>query len=290
MGETWEDRGEGIDALTIENRAEAYDTKIDKKILIITAGVDVQLDRLEMEIVGWGNGIESWSLAYVRMPGDPHLVETWRQLDAHIDRVFTRADGVKLRPQTVFVDSGYATQEVYKYCYPRQVKGVFAAKGQPKPGDQLVSLSKKRFRRGLRLFNVATIGAKDKIFAYLTIKKPGPGYCHFPDHYDQEYYSMLTAEQRYTKHVKGVPVRFYRKIRQRNEALDCRVLALAALEKADPKWRYLARRLAKKAELKNNNQPVEKEEAAKQENPMANIIKMRRHGGRRKKGFVHGWK
>jgi phage terminase large subunit GpA-like protein len=291
LGETWEEKGEGIDSTTIEKRAEDYGLDLANEILIITIGVDVQADRLEGEIVGWGAGLESWSIDYFRIPGDPHFVETWQNLDKVLGKAYKRADGVKLKYHTAFIDSGYATQEVYKFCYPRQSRRVYATKGQPKPGNQIVALSKKRYkRRGLKLFNIATIGAKDKIFAYLQIKKPGPGFCHFPDRYGQDYFDMLTAEKKYPKKVKGVTTYFYRKFRPRNEALDCRVLALAALEKADPKWAALAKRLAKKALANQEQNQTDKQ---KEQIPERNIFianRRRPPARRRPGGFVHGWK
>lgn len=277
LGETWEDEGDRIETKDIEKRSETYGRDLPNDVLLITAGADVQADRIECEIVAWGAGLESYSLEYLVLPGDPHMVETWNQLDGHLLRIWKRADGVRLRIHTAFIDSGFATQEVYKFTYPRQARGVFAAKGQPKAGNQLVALSKKKYKRGLKLFNVATIGAKDKLFAFLRISEPGPGYCHFPDHYDQEYFDMLTAEQRKTKFIKGVASYYYVKIRARNEALDCRVLALAALEKADPQWSRLARNLAAKAArgaADGGDQQPQKG----------------RRPARRRGGFVNGWR
>ena len=286
LGETWEDKGEGFEVADIEKTAEAYGARLPNQALIITAGADVQADRIELEVVAWGDGLESWSIDYVVVPGDPFMAATWLAVDKQLLRVFTREDGVKLRISGAFIDSGYATQEVYRFCYKRQPRGVFAVKGQPKPGAQLISLSKKRYKRGLKLYNVATIGAKDKIFAYLRIKKNGPGKCHFPDHYPPEYFEMLTAEKRYTKHTKGVATYYYRKIRRRNEALDCRVYALAALEKIDPQWAALARRLAKQAEEKAGQAALEM--AAREENPIK-FVNHKRRPGRRRGGFVNGW-
>lgn len=280
LGDLWEDEGDRVETADVVKRSETYGRKLSNDILIITAGADVQKDRIECEIVGWAAGFESFSLEYLVLPGDPHMVETWNSLDGHLMRVWEREDGVKLKVHTAFIDSGYATQDVYKFCYPRQPRGVFASRGQPKAGNQLVQLSKKKYKRGLKLWNVATIGAKDKIYSYLRIDEPGPGYCHFPDHYDQEYFDQLTAEQRKTKFVKGVATYYYAKIRTRNEALDCRVGALAALEKADPQWSKLARRLVARATAKakaaddDNNQPTKKGR------------RVRRRPG----GFVNGWK
>lgn len=287
LGETWEDRGDGIEATDVEKKTEAYGRHLPNKVLIITAGADVQADRIELEIVAWGAGLESWSIDYQVIAGDPHMAPTWQLVDDQLLRTFTREDGVKLRISGAFIDSGYATQEVYRFCYSRQPRGVFASKGQPKPGDQLVSLSKKKYRRGLKLYNVATIGAKDKIFALLRIKDNGPGKCHFPDHYGPEYFQMLTAEKKFTKHTKGVATYYYRKIRKRNEALDCRVYALAALEKIDPQWASLARRLAKQAADQTEGKPAV--EMAAKESPIKFVNHRKDRPGRRRGGFVDNW-
>jgi phage terminase large subunit GpA-like protein len=280
LGKTWEERGEGIEPEIILNRAETFDKNLSSKVLVITAGVDVQLDRLEVEIVGWGPGLESWSLDYIRIPGDPHIAATWQRLDEVLARRWMRPDEIELKIKSMFVDSGYATTDVYRYCYSRQPLGVYATKGQATTGQQIVSKSKKKFKRGLQLFNIATITAKDKIFAMLETKKAGPGFCHFPDHYNEDYFEMLTAEQVFTKYVRGTATRYYRKIRTRNEALDCRVLALAALEKLDPNWTVLQKRFKQYAEKeKDETQRKPKKRPARRSAP-----------ARRRTGFVNAWK
>lgn len=279
LGETWEEKGEGIAPEIIATRKESLDPVLSNQIFVITAGVDVQLDRLECEIVGWGAGLESWSLDYVRIPGDPHLSETWQGLDEILARRWKRKDAIELKIKSMFIDSGYATTDVYRYCYSRQPLGVHPTKGQARVGTQIVSISKKKYRRGLRLYNIATITAKDKLFAMLETQKPGPGFCHFPDHYDDEFFDMLTAEQVFTRYIKGVATRYYRKIRNRNEALDCRVLALAALEYLEPNWNKLKNRFAKVLQKQQEGQPGKKQKPA-----------TRRKPARRRGGFVNAWK
>ena len=249
LGETWEETGDGVETRSVKKLKETFGERLATGALIITVGVDVQKDRLEAEFVAWGKGFESWSVDYVIIPGDPHFVQTWKLLEKKLERRFVRADGLPLRIHTVFVDSGYAAGEVYRFTYPRQSKRVYATKGQPTGGQQLATLSKKKYKRGLKLYTIATISAKDKVYSYLQVKKPGPGYCHFPAHYDDDYFDGLTAEQRFTKMNRGEPTYFYKKIRTRNEPLDCRVLALAAVELAAPTWDKLAKNLARRAEM-----------------------------------------
>jgi phage terminase large subunit GpA-like protein len=305
LGETWEDRGEAIDAKSVKKNVEDYPDQLDPGALLITVGADIQKDRIEAEFVAWGRGFESWSLDYVVIPGDPHFPETWKLFEEQLQRRFTRADGLPLRVHTTFVDSGFATGEVYRFTYPRQSRRVYATKGQATGGNQLVALSRKKYKRGLKLFTIATIAAKDKVFAYLQVKKPGPGYCHFPDRYDDDYFDGLTSEQRFTKLVKGVPTYFYKKTRTRNEPLDCRVLALAAVEQVAPNWDVLDRNLKRKADaladarvaeadadIAPKDAPEPEAPTAKTKTadpPKANRPKRRRSPNRRKGGFVHNW-
>lgn len=285
LGETWEDKGEAIEVKSLKKNVEDYPVTLDNKALLITMGVDIQKDRLEAEVVAWGRGFESWSLDYIVLPGDPHFPETWKLFATHLARRFVRADGLPLRIHTVFIDSGYATGEVYRFTYPRQSRRVYATKGQATTGKQLVKLSKQKYKRGLKLFNIATITAKDKVFAYLRVEKPGPGYCHFPDHYGDDYFDGLTAEQKFTKMTKGVATYYYRKTRPRNEPLDCRVLALAACEFISPNWAALEKNLSRRAEALGE---TPEQEATGERNPPAKKSKppraARQRKPRRKKG------
>jgi phage terminase large subunit GpA-like protein len=290
LGETWEDRGEGIEVKSLQKRVEDFPDKLDPGALVVTVGADVQKDRLECEFVAWGKGFESWSLDYVVVPGDPHFPETWKQFERILDRHFIRADGLMLRPHMVFIDSGYATGEVYRFTYSRQVRRIYATKGKPAGGKQLVTPSKQKYKRGLKLFTVATIAAKDRVYAYLRIKKPGPGYCHFPDHYGDDYFAGLTSEQRYPKMVKGVATYFYKKIRPRNEPLDCRVLALAAVDFTAPNWDLLAKNLANRAPEKVEAAPGTAAPLPAQAPQKPRAAKsVLRPARRRKGGFVNGW-
>ena len=79
-----------------------------------------------------------------------------------------------------------------------------------------------------RLFPIGVNTAKELVFGRLRIQEPGPGYCHFPADYEDEYFKQLTAEKCVTKFHKGFPRREWIKTRPRNDALDCRVYATGA--------------------------------------------------------------
>src|SRR5690606_15664893 len=60
LGETWEEEGEGVEADELLKRRELYDCEVPEEVLVLTAAVDVQDNRLEYEVVGWGLDKESW--------------------------------------------------------------------------------------------------------------------------------------------------------------------------------------------------------------------------------------
>lgn len=222
LGETWEQDGERVDEESIASRAERWDGEPDG-VLFRTAGVDVQDDRLEVELVGWGRDEESWSLDYHVIFGDPSGPTLWADLDRYL---------LDHKPAATCVDSGgHHTQAVYKFCRERTRRRVYAIKGMAGPGRPVWP---KRSSKGMAgkavLFLVGVDAAKDQVFAHLKLQTAGPGYCHFPVDRDERYFAGLSSETVVTKYSKGFPVREYRKrAGVRNEPLDCRVYAYCAL-------------------------------------------------------------
>ncbi len=224
LGETWEEQGDAIETTGLLSRVEPYERE-DLAGHAITAGVDVQKDRLEASFVAWGTGEEAWLVDHVIISGDTARAEPWLELA----EVF--ADH---RPRAVAVDSGFNTSMVYefvsrhRYCY--------AIKGQSGFGRPLIEDARKRAqrlrrRKGVHVEPVGVDGGKQTIHARLRQITPGPGYLHFPDDaaFDQEYFDQLAAEKLITKYRYGRPHQEWQQIRPRNEALDCLVYALAAL-------------------------------------------------------------
>lgn len=242
LGETWEEAAEKVDENSLYSRREDYDTP--NEVLVITAGIDVQDDRLELELVGWGEGKESWGLDYRVIYGDPGLPQVWRDLDQALSLQFTTDDGRKLGISAACIDTGgHYTQITYEYVKPRQVRRIYGIKGVGGEGRPIVSApSKKKTghqKKAIDLFTVGTDQAKSIIYAWLKQTETGPGYCHFPLHYNEEYFKQLAAEKVVTKYRKGFAYREWVKTRPRNEALDCRQYALAALEILNPVWSAL---------------------------------------------------
>jgi len=199
--------------------------------VLLTAGTDVQQDRLCSEVVGWGAGEESWSIDYIETYGDPALDDVWRLHDSNVlNRIYNRADGIQLRVARCCVDTGgHATAAVYEQVKARQAGGVLLGiKGVPGEGKPIIGNPTRSNLAKIPLFPVGTFSAKDLVMGRLKITEPGPGYCHLPTRYGPDFFKGITAEEVRVKYSRGFQVREFFKVHQRNEPLDCRVYATAA--------------------------------------------------------------
>jgi phage terminase large subunit GpA-like protein len=278
LTESWEECGDRIETAAILERCEPYKTSpLPEQVCVLTAGADVQQDRIEIEVVGWGANEESWGIEYRTIYGDPELPDLWKSLDEFLAKRWEHPSGSFLRPACVAIDSGHATTSVYAYTKPRQAQRIFPVKGSNRAGAPLIT---KRIVKPHRntVFFVGTDTAKDSLFARLKLEDVGPRYMHFPSGcgYDEEYFKQLTAEEIRTRMRHGFAQRYYRKIRERNEALDCRVYAMAALEILNPNFEKLIENLTK----------TEVEEAPKQPKTMKEAPPVVKKGG----GFVNAWR
>jgi phage terminase large subunit GpA-like protein len=231
LAECWEERGDAIEAIALKSRLEAYQAEVPDGVGLLTAAVDVQGDRLECVVKGWGDKEESWLIAYQTLFGDPGQEGVWNELDSFLLSTWQHASGQKAKITSTFIDSGGShTDSVYKFVRARQGRKIFALKGSSEAGKEIVSKFSVNNTYRVKLFTIGTDTAKDRIFARLKIPAPGPGFIHLPDFIEDEYLAQLTSEKAVRRYKRGRgTVREYIKTRARNEALDLEVYALAAL-------------------------------------------------------------
>jgi phage terminase large subunit GpA-like protein len=256
LGEPIEpDQGEGVEPHVLLLRREGYDpaVQIPRGICAMTMGVDVQDDRLEALVVGWGPGEESWLLDRVTIPGGTSRPEPWRELDTLLTAEFRHELGPHLPILAACIDSaGHRTSEVYEYCHRLAARRVYATIGRAGEHPLVSSPAPRRWGRGERQVPLYTIGvdaAKAIVMSRLALTEKGPGYMHLPakDWADEELALQLTSERLITVYTRGIRKVEWRKIRVRNEALDCVVLAYAALRLLNPtfdRWRAQIERVA----------------------------------------------
>lgn len=231
LGETWEEEGDGIEPDSLKSQLEEYPAEVPSGVAILVGSVDVQGDRLECKVKGYGAGEESWLIAYSQFHGDPGRQEVWNELDSFLRQEFEHQGGVKMKITAVGIDSGgLHTEQVYRFCKARSGRRIWALKGGSMRGKEVVGRPSDKNRYRTKLFLVGTDTAKDIVFSRMRIKTPGPGYMHLPAWIDDEYIEQLTSERAIRKYVKGRgTVREYVKTRERNEALDLEVYCLATL-------------------------------------------------------------
>ena len=252
LGEAWEDRTARTEPYTLLKRKESYgDADVPGPAPCLTAGVDVQVDRFELQVIAWGLAGERWVVDWRAVPGDPRRTETQAALLEALNARYRHASGHMLPIKAACIDSGYATEEVYDFVLAHQHLRIYATKGVAgRSGEPIVSKAHEksygRRARPVRLYTVNVDDAKAEVLAALTLAAPGPGYMHFPESVDEEYFAQLCAEHRETRYNKSKVATHavWVQDRQRNEALDTAVLALAAVRLLNPNIRDMAAALA----------------------------------------------
>jgi len=240
LGETWEEEGEQLDESELYKRCEGYPADLPDEVKILTAAVDVQDDRFEIEVVGWGEGKESWGIEYHVIHGDLKQPQIWNELDEYLSRTWEKADGKKFGIACTCMDSGgHYTQEVYRFTREREARRIYAIKGKGEQNGEYVPLiagyTRTKPDKAL-LVHLGVNDGKARVMSNLKISKPGPSYCHFPigRGYNEKYFEGLTAEKLETRYKQGIPYQVWKKVRERNEPLDLRVYNTAALEILNP--------------------------------------------------------
>lgn len=260
LARCWNPAEENAKADQLKARAEDYRLRtIPAGVLTLTAAVDVQDSRLEVQIIGWGEGLERWVIDYQVLWGSPAEDAVWRDLDAILMTAIPNAAGIPLPILATLIDSGgHNTQDVYNYCRLRRNRKVLAIKGASRPGRPIIANKPAKMdvnfrgrteKHGVELWFVGTDTAKDWL-ANRWLLPAGPGAVHFSKDLPDEYYSQLTAERRLTRYRKGHKISEWIKDKAaRNEALDLSVYTLAGAyfcglhRKSQNDWAALRARL-----------------------------------------------
>lgn len=251
LGETWKDAGgDRRQPELLARRREDYDCTdsqdVPAGVLWISAGADTQDDRLEVEFVGFGIGEESWGLDHVVIEGNPDTPEVWLKLEDQLARMFVREDGARLPVSIMLIDSGgHHTTRVYDFA--RKNRRARATVGRSGNRAEVTRPSKQKGGKMTPwVIGVDQIKAQ-LLQSRLLVEVVGPRYCHFPDTYSDVWFEQLCSETAVTKYKHGVPYVVWDAGRRRNEALDCRVLAMAGLRMERPNFETLAARLEAEA-------------------------------------------
>ena len=250
LGESWVESGDAPDWQRLADRREQWPPgAVPERALFLTAGADVQKDRIEVDVWAWGKGLESWLIDHIVLPGGPGDAGCWAKLTELLGRTWLHATGAPMLIGRLAIDTGFETSAVHAWARQMGFGQVTPVKGlegfnraSPVTGPTFVdaTIAGKRLRRGARLWMVATSTFKTETYRFLRLPRPEgseradgpaspPGSVHLPEWIDAEWLKQLTAEQLVTvKGKRGFAKLEWQKLRERNEALDCRVYARAA--------------------------------------------------------------
>ena len=239
FGLSYKLKGEYNDENQFLNRREEILSELPDEVKILTAGVDVQANRLEISVFGWGYGEQAFGICHSVIRGSPTEASTWIALDNFLDREYHFANGTSLKIVRTFIDSGFATKTIYDYCRQRMEHGVFAIKGTGAVGVPLIYRYTNIRSYGIILTVLGVNDGKNQIFSRLAIDSPRGNYIHyykdnenFRRGFDAEYFKQLISERRVARKAGGLVQLVWEKVgdKARNEPLDCFVYSLAAFK------------------------------------------------------------
>jgi phage terminase large subunit GpA-like protein len=279
LGETWVETGEAPDWQRLCERRENWQIgTVPRGGLFLTAGADVQKDRIEVDVWAWGRGLESWLVDHIVIEGGPEQAEAWEALGALLDRTWLHDHGTRIGIAKLAIDTGYEAPAVYAWArrvgqaQVAPIKGVEGFnRAAPVVGPTHVDVTEggKKLRRGARLWTIAVATFKSETYRFLRLSAPTDeeiaagarypaGYVHLPRGAEAEWVKQLVGEQLITvKTKRGFSRLEWQKLRERNEALDCRVYARAAAWIAgadrwtEAIWRDLEQQVGQPAAVKD---------------------------------------
>lgn len=298
LGEEWEEEADTVpDWQRLYDRREAWPFQtVPERGLFLTAGADVQVDRIEVDVWAWGRQLESWLIEHIVLPGDPGRAEIWAVMTELLSRTWEHATGARMALQRLAIDTGFTTQHVYQWARTQDRATVLPVRGVgkydrvvPVAGPTKVDLliNGKKLKRGLGLWTVSVSVFKKEFYRQLGLDKPTDeqlaegftypaGYVHLPDTVGDEFVKQLVAEQQVIiRSRRGFAARTeWRQLRPRNEALDNRIYARAAVWLAgadrwsDNRWRALEEQLGLDAPGPRKPPPMTAPPAASTATPM----------------------
>lgn len=256
LAECWKQSLAKLETDPIMNRAENYGPSLPKRVLCLTQTIDVQGDRWERTVWGWGLGHELWGIRRDVAYGDPHKPQDWQAVDDWVNEKFEHPILGQLSIPVTCIDSGGQSNDqgfadpVYRFVRPRQPMesgpGVYATKGSSNVNAPL--LANRRPKKGVCLKMIGTSLAKVTLHARLKLAGDGPRCVHFPKGFGftPEFYEQLGAEAPRRVKKRGFTFTEWVKIRARNEGLDLMVLALASIEILNPDLQAIAEKVRAK--------------------------------------------
>lgn len=268
LGRTWEGEVDKIEEEELERRAEIEGyysagmtdgAVVPKDCMILLAGADMQGNRIEIGVWGFGRGGEMWPIDHKILFGNPVEEQVWNDLEEFLFQTrYLHEYGTQMSIYATAIDTGgHHAHAVYDFARKHRYRKVYAIRGRPtgekniKDGVTQVDINwrGKRVRKGVKLWYIGTNMAKDLLYGRLGVESPGPGYVHLATDFPKEWFKQFSAESRIIRRTGYGERSVWVPHRKRNEALDCCVYAMwlevyfDLNRKTDQWWERMAEKL-----------------------------------------------
>ncbi|MBZ9852808.1 phage terminase large subunit family protein [Mesorhizobium sp. CA13] len=271
LGLAYEATGETLPWEDLRDRAEEIGHRkgvIPKGALTLTIGVDVQGDRVEWHLVGWGARRQRWTIDYgvfdaqtVPPGGKPHSghisePEIRTALDNLLKREWPDFLGNRRAADLLAIDGNAWTADVWEWAKRHPLSRVIMTRGVPNETASLLAMVKKErdskgrvVKYSRKFFNLAV--SILKMGLYRGLKKQDPdevGYVHLPKGLPDDFFRQLVSERRLQEKSRSgiVSWRWLLPDGLRNEVLDTMNIAegaairLGVRQRTDDEWETLA--------------------------------------------------
>ncbi len=220
LARTWKEAEDAPEWDDVYNRRDDYLAgTVPAGALFLEAGIDVQKDRIEVGVWGFGRARQRWLIEHRVLPGATSQPAVWATLEAMFEETLPHVDGGEVTVDQWGIDSSGFTADVYAFVRSQAGRGnVHAVDGQDSydgaylgVGAKDADSAGKRLRRGLKTLKVGVSFCKKELMEQLALRRPEgdapfpAGFVHLPGDVPQEVVRQLTSEELTT--TKGNRVR-----------------------------------------------------------------------------------
>lgn len=236
LGLPYEAASDGVDAADFAALVDDYEKNtVPDGVGVLTGFIDIQKDRIEYSVWGFGRNLEPYLINHDVMLGSINDPNFRASVAAEIRGLsYENQHGDTLVLKQVGVDSGYESKSAYdlvrligsKACATKGVGG-FGRDMVARPSYKDYTVGGKVIKRGMKLFALGVDVAKIWTYDRFSLGANQVGRAHFPVGMSDDYFEQLAAERLQIQNVRGYKVRKWITVNLRNEALDCFVGCLS---------------------------------------------------------------
>lgn len=272
LARVWENRREAPPWEALAARPKTYERgEIPAGALILTLGCDVQHDRLEVLLCGWGKRRQRFIIEHFVFAGDPAKESTWAPLRTLINQSWQ----IPLLSTAIDCGDGNTSPHVYRFVREMRSDRVVAVKGSSRYMETYIDTARhldlrldgKRESSGIKIWLSGTGFIKSELYSFFRLEATDPlpkGWIHFAGGFPEEFYKQAVSETLSAQRIAGSIRHRWVKIRERNEILDLLVLTTAAAATrglhtwTDAHWDALERSKALGSKERETQQTVRK--------------------------------